>query len=255
MMMMMNCFCGMVDRRKAFSLISSRGHCQRSSPSRISDSPRAEFEPAQNPSSGFVEWSCVAVIATTPRRHNIDNKINFYGTLEEPILISVMQSWFKYLNRNFNLKNSDSVLKSLFLNNGIGISVSNPNFSNEIAVSVIESRFQFSSPNFSNEIAVSIFESEFQFPNPIVSVEIAVSASESHCQYYNLAFNIRNQDFIFVTRFSQFKILAWSTFIFVWSIILFFKEQVSHAQYICFLFYRAAVVFWFTVKIKVRRKD
>ena len=34
--MMMNCFCGMVDRRKAFSLISSRDHCQRSSPSRIS---------------------------------------------------------------------------------------------------------------------------------------------------------------------------------------------------------------------------
>ena len=28
-----DCFCGMVDRRKAFSLISSRDHCQRSSPS------------------------------------------------------------------------------------------------------------------------------------------------------------------------------------------------------------------------------
>ena len=27
---MMNCFCGMVDRRKPFSLISSRDHCQRS---------------------------------------------------------------------------------------------------------------------------------------------------------------------------------------------------------------------------------
>ena len=37
--MMMNCFCGMVDRRKAFSLISSRDHCQRSSPLRISDMP------------------------------------------------------------------------------------------------------------------------------------------------------------------------------------------------------------------------
>ena len=33
MMMMMNCFCGMVDWRKVFSLISSRDHCQRSSPS------------------------------------------------------------------------------------------------------------------------------------------------------------------------------------------------------------------------------
>ena len=34
-MMMMNCFCSMVDQRKGFSLIFSRDHCQRSSPSRI----------------------------------------------------------------------------------------------------------------------------------------------------------------------------------------------------------------------------
>ena len=64
----LNCFCGMVDRRKAFSLISSRDHCQRSSPSRISDTPRAGFEDAQNLSSGLVEWSCAVVIITTPRR-------------------------------------------------------------------------------------------------------------------------------------------------------------------------------------------
>ena len=51
MMMLMNCFCGMVERRKVFSLISSQDHCQRSSPSRISDTPRAGFEPAQN-------WLC-----------------------------------------------------------------------------------------------------------------------------------------------------------------------------------------------------
>ena len=38
-LMMMNCFCGIVDRRKAFSFISSRDHCQRSSPLRISDTP------------------------------------------------------------------------------------------------------------------------------------------------------------------------------------------------------------------------
>ena len=67
--MMMNSYCGMVDRRKAFSLISSRDHCQRSSPSWISDTPRAGFELAQNLSSGFVEWSCAVVITTTPRRH------------------------------------------------------------------------------------------------------------------------------------------------------------------------------------------
>ena len=71
MMMIMNCLCGMVDRRKAFNLISSRDHCQRFSPSRISDTPRAVFEPAQNLSSGLVEWSCTAVITTTPRRHDL----------------------------------------------------------------------------------------------------------------------------------------------------------------------------------------
>ena len=37
-------FGGMVDRRKVFSLISSRDHCQRSSPSRISDTPRTGKE-------------------------------------------------------------------------------------------------------------------------------------------------------------------------------------------------------------------
>ena len=69
MMMMMNCFCGMVDQQKAFSLISSRDHWQRSSPSRISDMPRAGFEPVQKLSLGFVEWSCAVVITTTPQHH------------------------------------------------------------------------------------------------------------------------------------------------------------------------------------------
>ena len=56
MMIMMNCFSGMVDRQETFSLISSWDHCQRSSPSWISDMPWAEFRPAQNLSSSFVEW-------------------------------------------------------------------------------------------------------------------------------------------------------------------------------------------------------
>ena len=67
--MMMICFCGMVDRRKAFSFISGQDYYRRSSLSRISDTPQAEFEPAQNTSSGFVEWRYAVVIATTPRRH------------------------------------------------------------------------------------------------------------------------------------------------------------------------------------------
>ena len=54
MMMMMNYFCDVVDRRKTFSLISSRDHRRRSSPSRISNTSQAGFEPVQNLSSGLV---------------------------------------------------------------------------------------------------------------------------------------------------------------------------------------------------------
>ena len=64
----MNRFCGKVDRRKAFNLIYSWDHCQRSSPSQISDTPRAGFESAHKLSSGFDEWSCAVVITTTPWR-------------------------------------------------------------------------------------------------------------------------------------------------------------------------------------------
>ena len=66
---MINCFCGMVDHQKVFSLISIRDHCQRSSPSRISDMPWAGFEPAQSLGSGLVEWSSAVVVTTTPQRH------------------------------------------------------------------------------------------------------------------------------------------------------------------------------------------
>ena len=52
-MMMMNCFCGMVDRRKALSLIFSRDHCQRSSPTRISDTPRGQVA---GTSCGTILW-------------------------------------------------------------------------------------------------------------------------------------------------------------------------------------------------------
>ena len=83
MIMMMNCFCDMFDWRKAFRLISSRDHCPRSSSSRISDTPRAGFEPVQNLSSGLVEWSCAVAITTTPRCHKPlhHGAINHYTTV------------------------------------------------------------------------------------------------------------------------------------------------------------------------------
>ena len=67
--MMINCFYGMVDQRKAFSLISSRNHCQRFLSPEISDTLRGGFKPAQNLSSGFVKLGCTVVVTTTPRHH------------------------------------------------------------------------------------------------------------------------------------------------------------------------------------------
>ena len=59
----------MVDQRKAFRLTSSWDHCQRSSPSGISNSLQAEFDPAQNLSSGL---SCAVLITTIPRCHKCE---------------------------------------------------------------------------------------------------------------------------------------------------------------------------------------
>ena len=72
MMIMMNRFCDVVDRQKVFGLISSRNHWQRSSTSRISNKSRAGFDPAQNRSSDFAEWSFALVITTTQCRHTYD---------------------------------------------------------------------------------------------------------------------------------------------------------------------------------------
>ena len=61
-LMMMNCFCKMVEKRKAFSIISSWDHCQRFSPLFISKVLWVGFEPANNLNSGFFEGSCAEVI-------------------------------------------------------------------------------------------------------------------------------------------------------------------------------------------------
>lgn len=51
MIMMINCFYGMDDQRKVFSLIYSQDH---SSSSSIFDAPQAWIEPVQNLSSGVM---------------------------------------------------------------------------------------------------------------------------------------------------------------------------------------------------------
>ena len=76
----MNCFCDMVDRWKAFSLISSRDHCQRSSPSWISETPCIVF----------VEWSFAVLIITTPLRLMLTkSKLNSIETLISQALIEL----------------------------------------------------------------------------------------------------------------------------------------------------------------------
>ena len=84
MIMMINCFCSMVGRTKGVSLISSRNHCQRSTPLRISNMTRAGFESAQNLSQNFVERSCALVITTSPWRHlDLRIKCLSYKVLKE----------------------------------------------------------------------------------------------------------------------------------------------------------------------------
>ena len=95
MTMMMNCFYGMVDRRKALSLISIQDHCQSSSTSRNFDTPRARFEPAQNLSSGLVKWSCAVAIDTTTRPRDIFFFIgaSFWSMLFTVVLSITKENW------------------------------------------------------------------------------------------------------------------------------------------------------------------
>ena len=115
MMMMMNCFCGMVGQPKAFSLISSRYHCQRSSPSWISDTSRAGFEPAQNLSSGLVEWSCAVVITTTPRMTYYDllsNTLNNIDTSRNSTkLLSTTKLFIEKICKHFTYRKVCSIIK------------------------------------------------------------------------------------------------------------------------------------------------
>ena len=103
-MMMMNCFCGMVDRRKAFSFISSRDNCQRSSSSRISNSPWVGYELAQNLSSGLVEWSCAVMTTTTPwittaplHQKQLIFYVRYWGVFCNSFINIIHIIWIEYL--------------------------------------------------------------------------------------------------------------------------------------------------------------
>ena len=97
-------FYDMIDRQKAFSLISSQDHCQRSSISRISDTTRAGFGPAQNLSSSLVEWSCAVEITTTPHC----NSSSGYNGISNDFISVVIQSLVGKVSRCFITSNWES---------------------------------------------------------------------------------------------------------------------------------------------------
>ena len=111
MMMMMNCFCGMVDWRKALALFPAgtivRDLRHLESPTRREE----DLNLRRNLSSDFVEWSCAAVLTTTPRRHNngyysIINYIKFekeHDTLFEERLAFRLKSLRTSLKRVYSL--------------------------------------------------------------------------------------------------------------------------------------------------------
>ena len=109
--MMMNCFCGMVDqKKKAFSLIYRREHCQRSSTSRIYDKPRAGFETALNLSSDFAEWSCAVVITNTPRRLG-----KGHTCFEKQLYLRRQQNYRSYLWKTVTHSKEKGTLSAKFL--------------------------------------------------------------------------------------------------------------------------------------------
>lgn len=55
MIMMINCFCEMVDQQKVFSLISTQDHWQTFSEPHAFDTPQVGLEPTQNLRSSFAE--------------------------------------------------------------------------------------------------------------------------------------------------------------------------------------------------------
>ena len=90
----------LADRRNAFNLISSRDHCQRFSPSWISNTPQAGFEPVQNLSLSLVEWTCAVVLTTTPRRH----KCCILYRNQSFVLLSSKTITSSYMKHNTGLK-------------------------------------------------------------------------------------------------------------------------------------------------------
>ena len=87
--LVMNFFCGIGDQQKVLSFIPART-IVRDSPMQIFDWLQARFEPMWKLSPGFIEWSFVVVITTTPQHHNGGSIwINLWNMLSSPNLLNL----------------------------------------------------------------------------------------------------------------------------------------------------------------------
>ena len=112
----MNYFYGMVDRRNAFSLISSRNHCQRSPPLQISDTRREGFEPAENLNSGLIEQSCAVVIMKIVTIYIRINQRKTVFNMIQPIAISEIYQKERTLTRYYVIKHSKLLTIQIMIN-------------------------------------------------------------------------------------------------------------------------------------------
>ena len=96
----MICCYDMVDGWKVFSLISSHGHCQRSSLLQISHMLGAGFKPVQNMSSGFLEWS-FAVVITITTQCQFEPSLTCFGSFRYIWAHLALLSWFRLIYTYF----------------------------------------------------------------------------------------------------------------------------------------------------------
>ena len=98
LVIMMNIFSGKYDRRKGYSLIFSREHCQRSSPLQISNMPWVVFEPAQNLYSGFLKWSFTVTLNNLIPAVQVDIIAYIYCWFDLFIYVSPRDKWLSNIS-------------------------------------------------------------------------------------------------------------------------------------------------------------
>ena len=138
------------------------------------------------------------------------------------------------MSRNFNLKNSVSVIKSQF-------QYLNRNFSFKILTSVIKLRFQYLNRNFSFQILISVMKSQFQPQNYTF-------------KYWNLGFSIRTFILILSSLFyldSEFQCHNWNFNMWNWNFSILINIQFLHNSHI----FNVWILFKVNIKVSIRKLE